>query len=295
MRALATLGLLSVLCLSTVGAAAAVAPLEPEVAELRQLLRDNRLDDAIKHGEEVVAQSPQSSNAWLWLGNAYGRKALAANLLGKAGWAGKCRDAYVKAVDLAPANPDARFALMQYYAQAPGFMGGGIDKAQAQVVELEKIGPAWGHMGRAILLAVDDKRDEAAAAYRDAVAADPGNYRALLGLISIHLGARQYAQARAAVDAALARDPRDPVALYMLGRIAVEDGQRIDDGIDSLATYLELDNRPYELPAATAWWRKGILLEKAGRIDEAVNALQQAVSLDAKLDGAQKDLRRLRG
>ncbi len=295
MRVLAFAAMLSMLFITNSGSAVAREVLEPEVMELRQLLRDGQLDDAIARGEELVEQRPDSSNAWLWLGNAYGRKALAANLLGKAGWAGKCRDAYFKAVDLAPGNPDARFALLQYYAQAPGFMGGGIDKAQAQVVELEKIGPAWGHMGRATLFAVDDQREEAVAAYRDAVAAEPGNFRALLGLISIHIGAGQNAEARAVVDAALARDPRDPVGLYMLGRIAVEDGQRIDEGIDGLATYLTLADRPYELSVAAAWWRKGLLLEKAGRIDEALKALEQAVSLDAKLDGAQKDLRRVRG
>ncbi len=293
MRVLITLGMLLMLLGSMSAVIAAATPLEPEAIEVRQLLRDNRVDDAIARGEQVIEQLPQSSNAWLWLGNAYGRKALSANLLSKAGWAGKCRGAYEKAVELAPANPDARFALLQYYAQAPGFLGGGIDKAQAQVVELEKIGPAWGHMGRAILLAVDDKTEEAVAAYRDAVLAEPGNFRALLGLISIHLAAKQNTQARAVVDAALARDSKDPVALYMLGRIAVEDGQRIDEGLQGLDAYLALAERPYELPVAAAWWRKGLLLEKVGRKDEAVDALKRAVSLDARLDGAQKDLQRL--
>lgn len=293
MRVLTTLGTLLMLLGSMSAVAAAVTPLEPEAIGVRQLLRENRVDDAIARGEQVTEQLPQSANAWLWLGNAYGRKALSANLLGKAGWAAKCRDAYERAVALAPRNPDARFALMQYYAQAPGFLGGGIDKAQAQVVELQKIGPAWGHMGRAILLAVDDKTEDAVAAYRDAVAAEPGNFRALLGLISLHLRASQNAEARAVVDAALARDPQDPVGLYMLGRIAVEDGQRIDAGIQGLDAYLALDNRPDELPVAAAWWRKGLLLEKAGRKDEAVDALKRAVSLDANLDGAQKDLQRL--
>jgi tetratricopeptide (TPR) repeat protein len=289
------LGLMLALALALPAAvtAQASAPLAPAVLEVRNLLRDNRVDDAIGQAEKTVLARPDDGKAWLWLGNAYGRKALEAGMLSKPKWAGKCRDAYEKAVAVAPGDPDARLSLMQYYLQAPGFLGGGVDKAQAQVDALAAIGPAWGHIGRAAVLLADDRDDDALAAYADAVAADPANHRALLGLISLHLGARRFDRARETIDAALARDARDPVALYMLGRIAVEDGQRLDEGIEGLATYITLENRPEELSAAAAWWRKGLLLEKAGRKDEAVQALRRSVELDARLAPAKKDLARL--
>jgi tetratricopeptide (TPR) repeat protein len=268
-------------------------PLAPEVAQVRELLRAGKVDDAIAQAEQATTARADDGKAWLWLGNAYGRKALEAGMLSKPKWAGKCRDAYEKAVAVAPNDPDARLSLMQYYLQAPGFLGGGADKAQAQAEAMAKIGPAWGHIGRAALLLADDRDDEAVAAYQAATAADPANYRATLGLISLHLGGKRFAEARQVVDAALARDPRDAVGLYMLGRIAIDDDQRIDDGISSLATYITLENRPEELGLGAAWWRKGLLLEKAGRKDEAVQALRKAVEADARLEQAKKDLERL--
>jgi tetratricopeptide (TPR) repeat protein len=274
-------------------AASAQPGLAPAVLEVRELLRENRVDDAIARAESAIAQRPDDGKAWLWLGNAYGRKALEVGMLSKPKWAGKCRDAYEKAVAVAPSDPDARMSLMQYYLQAPGFLGGGVDKAQAQAEALATIGAAWGHMGRAAMLLADDRDDEARAAYAEAVAADSANHRALLGLVSLDLGAQRIDLARDAVDKALARDARDPVALYMLGRLAVEDGQRIDEGIESLATYITLENRPEELGLAAAWWRKGLLLEKAGRSDEAIQALRKAVEIDARLEPAKKDLERL--
>jgi tetratricopeptide (TPR) repeat protein len=273
--------------------AQAAPTLAPDVLEVRALLRDNRVDDAITRAEAAAEARPDDGKAWLWLGNAYGRKAIEVGMLSKPKWAGKCREAYEKAVAVAPGDPDARLSLMQYYLQAPGFLGGGVDKAQAQVDALAKIGPAWGHIGRAALLLADDRDDEALTAYADAVAADPANHRGLLGMISLHLGAQRIDIARETVDEALARNARDPVALYMLGRLAIEDGQRIDEGIEGLATYITLENRPEELGLGAAWWRKGLLLEKAGRKDDAVKALQQAVSLDARLEPAKKDLERL--
>jgi tetratricopeptide (TPR) repeat protein len=273
--------------------AQAAPTLAPDVLEVRTLLRDNRVDDAISRAEAATEARPDDGKAWLWLGNAYGRKAIEVGMLSKPKWAGKCREAYEKSVAVAPGDPDARLALMQFYLQAPGFMGGGVDKAQAQADALATIGPAWGHIGRAAILLADDSNDEAAAAYAEAIAADPANHRALLGLVSLHLGTQRVDLARGNVDEALARNASDPVALYMLGRLAVEDGRRIDEGIQSLDAYLALDNRPEELSAAAAWWRKGLLLEKAGRKDDAVKALQQAVSLDARLEPAKKDLERL--
>jgi tetratricopeptide (TPR) repeat protein len=274
--------------------AAAPEVLEPAVEQVRTLLRNKQVDAAVERGEAAIAAQPGSGKAWLWLGNAYGQKALAAGLLSKASWAGKCRDAYVKAVELAPDDPDARFSLLQYYLQAPGFMGGGSDKAQTQVDGLEAIGPAWGHMGKAAVLIADDKPDEAVAEYQSAVAAAPDNARALLGLISIHVGRKDFVAARAATDAALARNPGDPVALYMLGRIAIDDGQRIEEGLKGLETFIGLASHPEQLPLAAAWWRKALLLEKLGQAEAAIAALSQAVQLDATLEGARKDLARLR-
>lgn len=268
-------------------------PLAPEVLEVRELLRAGRVDDAIAQAEKATVARADDGKAWLWLGNAYGRKALEAGMLSKPKWAGKCRDAYEKAVAVAPADPDARLSLMQYYLQAPGFLGGGVDKAQAQADAMQSIGPAWGHIGRAALLLADDKDAEAVEAYKAANAADPANYRATLGLISLHMAGKRFAEARAVAEAALARDPRDAVGLYMTGRIAIEDGEGVDQGIDSLATYITLENRPEELGLGAAWWRKGLLFEKAGRKDEAVEALRKAVELDGRLEQAKKDLERL--
>jgi tetratricopeptide (TPR) repeat protein len=275
--------------------AGAAPPLEPEVAEVRQLLRENRIGLAVELGESVVEALPTSGNAWMLLGDAYGRQAMRVDARAKTGWTLKSRDAYEKAVELAPGNPDARFSLMQYYTQAPQYLGGGREKALLQAAGLAAIGAAWGHMGRAALLLADGKADAAIAAYQAAVTAEPGNPRATLGLISLNFSEKHYADARAAIEAALSRDPQDPVALFMLGRIAVEDGVRIEDAIEGIDTFVSLDARPEQLSLASAWWSKGRLLEKAGRRDAAIEALEQAVSLDAGLERAQNDLKRLRG
>jgi hypothetical protein len=43
-----------------------------------------------------------------------------------------------KAVELNPDNIEARFDLLEYYLQAPAFLGGDAAKAQAQAAEIAK-------------------------------------------------------------------------------------------------------------------------------------------------------------
>ena len=293
LRALLLVAAVSLALAAPVSAQSFGMPLAPEVQQVRELLRAGKVDDAVAQAEQASAARPDDGKAWLWLGNAYGRKAIEVGMLSKPKWAGKCRDAYEKAVAVSPTDPDARLSLMNYYLQAPGFLGGGRDKAEAQAAAMQSIGPAWGHMGRAAILLADEKIDAAVDAYAAASAADPANYRATLGLVSLHIGGKRFTEARQVVDAALARDPRDAVALYMLGRIAIDDGQRIEQGIEGLATYITLESQPEELGLAAAWWRKGLLYEKAGRKHEAVQSLRRAVELDGRLEPAKKDLARL--
>ena len=49
-----------------------------------------------------------------------------------------------KAVEIDPDSVEARFALMEYYLQAPALVGGDITKAKAQAEEIAKRNTAEG-------------------------------------------------------------------------------------------------------------------------------------------------------
>lgn len=81
--------------------------------------------------EKALAISPANSDYELWLGRAWGRRAETGNWLMAASYALKARDCFEKAVALNPRNNEAKNDLFSYYLDAPGFLGGGIDKAEA--------------------------------------------------------------------------------------------------------------------------------------------------------------------
>ncbi len=88
-----------------------------------------------KYGERAVNLEPQNASYHLWLGREYGRKAGDSNPLSAAGMARKAKNEFERAVQLDPANVQARVDLSEYYIEAPAIMGGGLDKARAQAAK----------------------------------------------------------------------------------------------------------------------------------------------------------------
>ena len=81
----------------------------------------------------------------LWLGRTWGRRAETASPFVAPFNAAKARDYFEKAVALDPTNRDALGDLFDYYLDAPGFLGGGADKAEALANRIAAIDPPEGH------------------------------------------------------------------------------------------------------------------------------------------------------
>lgn len=94
--------------------------------------------------EKAVQLDGENSDYHLWLGRTYGQQALHANGGGAFFLARKVKTHLEKAVELNPDNIEARFDLMEYYLQAPPFLGGGSAKAKEQAEEIAKRNAAAG-------------------------------------------------------------------------------------------------------------------------------------------------------
>ena len=99
-----------------------------------------RAVDVLEHAVELA---PKSSNAQLWLGRTWGRRAESNKFMGFS-WARKTRDALERAVLLDPRNSQALDDLFEFYLQAPGIVGGGLEKAEGVAKKIILIDKAWG-------------------------------------------------------------------------------------------------------------------------------------------------------
>jgi len=155
-------------------------------AEVQTLLKTNASDDAALHCmgriyiamdnsreainwfEKAVRANDKSSAHHLWLGNALGEQADHTNKLKLPFLARRIKGEFDKAVQLDPTSIDARHGLIQFYSQAPGVMGGSMDKAKEQVREIAKLSPLRGHLEMAFLL---DREKDVAGVDRELTAA----------------------------------------------------------------------------------------------------------------------------
>jgi tetratricopeptide (TPR) repeat protein len=129
-------------------------------------------DSAIRECERAASNAPADSNTQMWLGRAYGLKASHANPFAALGLAKKVHQAFERAVDLDPSNVLAMNDLGEYYVQAPGIVGGGLDKAQSLAATMQSTFPSQSH--RLSALIAERKKDivTAEAEFKNAVAAN---------------------------------------------------------------------------------------------------------------------------
>ncbi len=283
------------LSLFSAGTPQAAEPLPGPVAEVRSLLGSGRIDDAVEAGDRAIKSLSGDARAWFWSARAYAQQALQASILTKPKWAGRAREAYEKAVQIDPTLVDARFDLMQYYLAAPGFLGGGRDKADAQAAEITCLDPVLGKIAEGTLASADKRPDAAEAALREAVKLGPDNARAHMALAGMLQRQERWDDLRGLWQELLARQPEQALARYQLGRAAAITGQRLDEGLAHVDAFIAAGVVPADLSMPAAHWRRGQILDKLGRRDEAIAALKLAVADPQMQRQAQPDLDRIAG
>src|SRR6185436_10400256 len=96
--------------------------------------------------EKALALAPGNSELYRLMGNVYGRRAETGSVFTAPGNARKAHQYFEKAVELDPNNREAVANLFEYYLEAPGVLGGGIDKAENLVKRIATLDmPAGFH------------------------------------------------------------------------------------------------------------------------------------------------------
>ena len=244
--------------------------------------------------ERCTQIAPTMALYWADLGEAYGKLANKAGVFHQLGLARKCRAALERAVALAPADLEFRHGLIEFYEEAPFIAGGGRDKALAQAAAIAPHDPYASALATGGIHSRAKNWTEAERAFRSAAALRPDSTEpeAALGLLFADQG--RPAEAFAAFDRVLAREPDNLVALYQLGRVAALSGQRLAEGEAALRRYLEQPSHPAGQPTnAQAQYRLGELLARRGDTAGARAAYEAALRLDPGLKPAAEALRRL--
>ena len=252
-----------------------------------------RHDRAADYFESATKLEPKNSTYFLWLGRAYGRQAQVANVLRQPGLAKKAKGAWERAIELDADNLDARSDLIQYYVQAPGFLGGSSAKALEQAEEIRKRNALRGYLELGGLYERERKLDDAEQAYLGAAKENSdrhvGEYR--LGLFYQNTGA--YDKAFDLFEAMVVANPTEVGALFQIGKTGALSGQRLERSEEVLKAYLQTTPGPNDPSLAAAHWRLGLVHQWRRDREQAKAEYEIARRLDPTFKPATESLKKL--
>jgi tetratricopeptide (TPR) repeat protein len=213
-------------------------------------------DAAIHECEQAVQLDGQNSNDHLWLGRALGEKADRASFLSAYSLAKRVRAEFEEAVKLNPRNAEALADLGEFYKDAPGAVGGGIDKAEGIAAQLDKVDPARAHALRGQIAVSRKDYDTAEREFKQAIAAGPHPALQWAALAGFYRKRERWTDMDSAINsliAAVDRDKKSAVALYDGASVLAKAKRDPALAAKMLGNYLASSAKTEEAPAFVAY------------------------------------------
>jgi tetratricopeptide (TPR) repeat protein len=202
--------------------------------------------------DKALAKGNASAQLYLWLGRAYGRRAETSGPFTAPGYASHAQKMFEKAVQLDLSNKDAVGDLFDYYMAAPGFLGGGLNKAEDLAQKVSTIDPAEGFYLKA---QIDQKRKEYDAAeqhLRRALELTPKQVSRVLDLAHYLSMRGRTKESDALFEQAIKMAPEDPQVLFTRAESYIETRRNLADARLLLERYLRSPLTPDDPPRERA-------------------------------------------
>jgi tetratricopeptide (TPR) repeat protein len=202
--------------------------------------------------EKAAAADPSNAEVELWLGRAYGRRAETSSPFTAPGNASKARQCFERSVQLNPRNTEALSDLFEYYLEAPGFLGGGLDKAEALVREINKVDVGEGHWAQARLA---EKRKDFSSVeehLRRAIDASPQRIGRLIDLARFLTKQGRYQESDQSIEQAEKIAPNSPRLVYAKADLYVKSKRNLDVAKKLLKQYMSMSLSPDDPPRSDA-------------------------------------------
>ncbi len=196
----------------------------------------------------VVQAQPENAEYRDWLGRAYGKRAETSNPLMAPSLASKARDAFEKAVELDPKNPDALSDLFDYYLEAPGFLGGGYDKALSIAERTSKLDPAQGYFEKAKLAQKRKEFQSAEDHLHQAISAAPHSVGHLLALGRFLANQGRNRESDEVFLEAQTKHPNAPQVLFAWASVLIKQKRDLGQAKTMLEKYMQASITPDDPP-----------------------------------------------
>jgi tetratricopeptide (TPR) repeat protein len=202
--------------------------------------------------DKALALGNPTAQLYMWLGRAYGRRAETSSPFTAPGHASHAQKMFEKAVELDISNKDAVGDLFDYYMGAPGFLGGGLNKAEDLARKVSVRDPAEGFYLKA---QIDEKRkqyDAAEQSLRRALELTPKQVGRILDLAHYLSKRGRAKESDALFEQATNMAPENPQVLFVRAESYIEARRNLEDARKLLEKYLRCPLTPDDPPRERA-------------------------------------------
>lgn len=209
--------------------------------------------------EKCLELVPNSSEAHLWLGRAWGRRAENSTLMAIS-YAKKAHQAFEKAVELDPHNTEAKNDLFDYYLNAPAFLGGGIEKAEALSRAIASDRPVEHEFEEAQIAEKKNDLSRAESHFRKAMELAPHDAGRIMDVARFLAKHHRFTESDELFARAHKAQPNKPDVNFAEAKVAIDNHRNLDRARALLRTYLQSQLTPDDPPRHEAEQ----LLKRAG-------------------------------
>lgn len=207
---------------------------------------------AVETFEKLTVAEPRNGPYVNWLGKAWGRRAENANVFQAPGYASRAREAFEKAVAMDATHKDSLEDLFQYYLEAPGMLGGGLDKAQRLLPLIQKADPAGYHTALAQIAEKTKDYHAAESHLKQAAMAVPRAAGKMVDLARFLARRGRVKEAEAVFGEVAKVAPGDRARLYAQAEVYIETKTNQAEARKLLAQYLAMPLTPDDPPRGDA-------------------------------------------
>jgi Flp pilus assembly protein TadD len=200
--------------------------------------------DATAAFEKAVRLDPNNSNYHHWLGRSWGRRAETSAWVTAIQYARKTRDSFERAVALNPRNIEATNDLFEYYLEAPGFLGGGMDKASALLPAIRTADEVEYYYAAAKIAEKRKQFGTAEEQLRHASELAPKQVGRVVDLAKFLAKQGKYLESDDAFQRAQKLDPNNPKVLFERAKTLIETNRNPTEARRLLEKYLQSSLTP---------------------------------------------------
>ncbi|MBL4662116.1 MAG: tetratricopeptide repeat protein [Flavobacteriaceae bacterium] len=232
-------------------------------------------DTAINYYNALVEEDDFNANYHFKAGGALGMKALEINRILALGYIGDIRRHFEKAAKLDSSHIEVRWALVEFYIQLPGIIGGSEKKAIIYANQLAKLSRVDGHLANGYIAEYSDRDKDAERYYKQAISVG-GSVHTYEKLTDLYENTNQPKKAIQTVNNCLKVHKRNALH-YQIGKIAALYNLDAELGINCLQKYIENHSVKDGVPKDWAYYRLAQIYKNLGNKKSALKWIDKAL------------------